>query len=184
MTFLNVQFHATAEELGAFVLTIAADSAVDIVAVRYNPTVASRVHRKDLVSAVNYASVRRLLFTHGDATLTEGGGLALLDANEGALVLDIGREGPTSLIESRLSTSVPRAVWTNAFEELTRRTLAGAIGVNEKNGASAIYRSHRLSPGAIARSASGVSLRPFAGSPVVYHALVKDQTKKMYGNKH
>ena len=171
MATLNVQFHATVDELVEFTGVVLVDPSVEALAVRYNPFEATRMSCDDASVTLLDPRVRRIVFTRGRSNAIGTGNLELLDANPGALVLDVGREGPTGVSESRLSASVGRAAWKRELEELNRRTVAGAIGVHEKTGATAEYRTHRLSPGAVALSTSGVALRPFSSSPVVYRPL-------------
>lgn len=166
MSSLNVQFHATLGELVEFAEAVLSDPGVEALAVRYNPFEVTRLPRESLSTALVDPMVRRLLFTRGRAETTGIGNLELLDANGGALVLDVGREGPTGVSESRLSASVGRAAWKGPLAELNRRTVAGVIGVNEKTGAMAEYRTHRLTLGAVELARSGIALRPFPSSPV------------------
>lgn len=173
MASLIVQFHATIDELAQFTSALLADSAIEALAVRYRPFEVTTVSREDAKVILFDPRVLRLIFTRGPGNPTSTGNLDLLDANPGALVLDVGREGATGMSESCLKASVGRAVWKRALAELNRLTTAGVVGVHEETGASAVYRAHRLSPGAVKLSTSGVALRPFPASAVVLRPLQK-----------
>lgn len=173
MASFNVQFHATADELGDLAETVLSKPSIDAVVVRYHPFAVARLGRGDVREALGDPTVRRIVFTRGEATLVGTGNLELLDANQGALVLDIGRQETAGLLESRLSAATGRAEWKEALGELNRQTVAGVVGVHEKTGASAEYRAHRLSHGAVALAARGTVLRPFATSPVVLRPLAR-----------
>lgn len=174
MTSTNSQFHATIEELILIAQKIAMESSVEVMIIRYFPFRTRLIDRNSIASILRDESIERLVFTHGPAKPTGAGNLELLDANEGALVLDIGREGPTGMTESRLSTSAAHAAWKDAINVLSQHTIPGAIGTSKLNGATATYRNHRLSPGAVERMREGVCLRQFATSPVFFKPLRSD----------
>jgi hypothetical protein len=168
MASLSTQFHATTEELVALVEAWMTDHAVCAAAVVYQPFNASPVTKDGLRSALLREPVSRLVFSEREIDCSASGNNDLLDKNQGALVLDIGRLGPRGLTESCLSTLVATDTWKRMFANLKKQTKAGVIGVHEQSGARGHYRNHRYTRGAKELFEKGTALRQFEQSPVTF----------------
>jgi len=167
MASLSIQFFAAADELASFVKRSLEGNEIHAAAIEYQPYKVSAITRHEAEASVHSERVRRLIFADKPIDCSASGNNQLLDQHEGALVLDIGRIGPRGLTESRLSTTNVTTYWRKIAADLKRNTAAGMVGTNEKNGATAKYRSDRYTPGAAAMEQAGTALRPFAQSPVV-----------------
>jgi hypothetical protein len=169
MASFSTQFHATIEELGSFVEVWMVNHAIYAAAVAYQPFTASPVTKDDVRIALQRdTAVSRLFFCERMIEYAALGNIDLMDKNEGALVLDIGRLGPRGLTESRLSTMAAAATWKKILAHLKKHTKAGVIGVHEQSGASGRYSSQRYTAGAKALFESGIALRQFTQSAVIF----------------
>jgi hypothetical protein len=123
-----------------------------------------------LVSLLPLRALRDILAPEQDRCWLDGTMMVadLIDKNEGALVLDIGRLGPRGLTESRLSTMAAAATWKKILAHLKKHTKAGVIGVHEQSGASGRYSSQRYTAGAKALFEAGIALRQFTQSAVIF----------------
>lgn len=166
MSSLSIQFYATADDLSDFARRWMESQALHTAAVEYHPFSVSLIAHKDADAVMRCERVRRLIFTQRPIDYLASGNNQLLDKNEGALVLDIGRTGPLGLTESRLSTTNLTAAWRKIASDLKDNTKAGMVGANERSGATAKYRSLRYTHGAAKMAESGTPLRPFEQSPV------------------
>ncbi|NVB39635.1 hypothetical protein G6O69_17465 [Pseudenhygromyxa sp. WMMC2535] len=172
MTSSMTQFHATPGENTEFAHHIASNQAVHSTILTY-PFHAEEVSADDIESKMS-GSAKTVVFTLSPPVLEVKSGGQFFDANPGSLVLEVGRLHERQLEESSLGTTQVVPLWRGFISYLKRRTVAGAIGRNEQTGASASYRSHRLSPGAIDFSKKGIVLRQFIGSPI-YFGPVSDE---------
>lgn len=168
MASFSTQFHATIEELADFVEIWLSDHAIRAAAVDYQPFTASPVKKDGIrIALLRDPAISRLVFSEREIDCGASGNNELLEKNQGALVLDIGRLGPRGLTESRLSTMAATETWAKILAHLKKQTRAGVIGVHEQSGASGRYRSQRYTPGAKALFEAGTALRQFAQSPVL-----------------
>lgn len=166
MASFCIQFHATINDLVDFVHACLTNRNLHAVAV-YTPFEVKPLRPAIVREVLSEESVHSVVFTVGNPVVSATTSGQLLDANEGCLVLDIGRLRGRSLEESCLNTTRASPLWKKAAADLRRRTTAGATGVHEVSGASVRYRAHRFTPEARALSEQGVALRQFVTSPVV-----------------
>jgi hypothetical protein len=166
MSSLSIQFYATADDLAKFVRRWMESEAVYSAAVEYHPFSVLPIGPKDADAIMRCERFQRLIFTKQPIDYLAWGNNPLLENNEGALVLDIGRTGPLGLTESCLSTMNVTATWRKIASDLKANTKAGMIGTHERNGATAKYRSMRYTRAAAKMEESGTPLRPFEQSPV------------------
>lgn len=168
MPSASVQFHATDAELAQFVesVLVSVYPGRHCIGVAYFPFVARVLPPTGTFTAFHGAILRRVVLTHTAPVLGAAGNLELLDANPGALVLELGRLGARGLEETYLSTTAS-AEWKRAIALLKLQTSEGAGGTSDQTGATAKYRAHRFSKGARDLLSAGVALRPFATSPVL-----------------
>lgn len=166
MTSLSIQFYATLDEVAAFARRWLGVETIHAVAVEYRPFTVSPTTRDEVEVHVRREGVRRLVFAEGPIDCSVHGNNELLDKNEGALILDIGRPGPSGLDESRVSATKVTVAWRKIAADLKQHTSAGMVGVNERTGATAKYGALRYTQGAAALEESGTPLRPFEQSPV------------------
>jgi hypothetical protein len=169
MASFSTQFHATIEELATFGELWLADHAICAAVVVYQPFTASPVTKDDVrIALLRNLTVSRLLFSEREIECAASGNNELLGKNEGALVLDIGRLGPRGLSESRLSTMAATETWKKILARLKKQTRAGVIGIHEQSGARGRYSSQRYTAGAKALFETGIALRQFAQSPIIF----------------
>lgn len=160
----SIQFHGTTDEIIAFAEKWMAEFAIGAIAVRFPPFSASLVQRANIGSAIACPEVRRIIFTEDPPAVLASNENQLLDENAGAMVLDIGRLDSRGLFESCLSTAGASRTWGMAAQQLKKNTMAGAVAVNPKTGASARFRAHRYTIGAKDLAATGTPIRPIAGT--------------------
>ncbi len=171
MTSLSIQFHALVEEVAGFVwrwLTLVRAHAI---AVEYQPFSARAFDARQVESVVSSPLVRRIVFTESPPECNAAGNGALLEANPGALVLNIGRMTPRGLEECHLSAMRGSRAWLKVAADLKKATKAGAIITHEATGLESADRAHRFTPGASHLAVGGVSLRQFAQSPARFRPI-------------
>lgn len=166
MASLSIQFYATLDEVAAFARGWLGMETLHAVAVEYRPFTVSPTTRDSVEAHVRREGVRRLVFAEGPIDCTVQGNNELLDKNQGALILDIGRFGTSGLNESRVSVTKVTEAWRKIATDLKQQTSAGMVGVNERTGATGKYRALRYTQGAAILEESGTPLRPFEQSPV------------------
>jgi hypothetical protein len=166
MASVSHQFHATLGELTNLVEHALQEQTIYATFVEYFPYRAFQLDREKVAGVMGQPATRRLVFTTTPPVTEVSGNVELLDANPGALVLDIGRLGPRGLEESWLASSDAGPHWRAIVRSLKRITKAGVVGLNEHTGASAHYRSRRYTAGAKALAEQGVPMRQFAQSLV------------------
>jgi hypothetical protein len=166
MSSFAIQFYATLDEIAAFARRWLESKSLHAVAVEYSPFTVSPTVREDVEAHVRRDGVQRLVIAEGPLDCSVQGNNELLDKNEGALILDIGRSGPAGLLESCVSTTKVTQAWRKIAADLKQHTSAGMVGVNERTGATARYGAFRYTQGAARLEKSGTPLRPFEQSPV------------------
>jgi hypothetical protein len=166
MASLSIQFYATLDEISVFVKRWLQSDNVYAAGVEYLPFSVTPMGRENVEVQLQRDEVHRLIFAEGPIECSAQGNNQLLEKNEGALILDVGRIGVTGLCESWISATKATAAWRRIAAEVKRHTIAGMVGVNERTGMTAKYGTLRYTQGAAKLEASGTPLRPFEQSPV------------------
>lgn len=166
MSSLSIQFFATTDEVASFARKWLEGGALHAAVVEYHPFSVLPITLEDVEEHVRRERVRRLVLAERPVDCSAQGNNQLLDKNEGALVLDIGRTSAFGMTESRISTINSTRAWRLVASDLKRSTTAGMVGANEQSGATAKYRTLRYTQGAAKLEESGTPMRPFEKSPV------------------
>lgn len=166
MSSLSIQFFATIAEIGTLVKGWMAQDGLYGAAVEYQPFAVRPLVAEEADIQIANERVQRVIFSEQVINCRATGNNQLLDTNEGALILDVGRSGPRGLTESRISANHATKAWKKLAADFKQRTLAGMVGENDQTGAMAVYKSLRYTSGAAQLDARGTSLRPFEQSPV------------------
>lgn len=168
MADVLVQFHATIEELTAFVRAGMEKAPVHMTALRFSPFRATLVGTDALDTTLHDPSVREIAFTLESPNTAAGSTSEFLTFHPSAMRLDIGRLSDRGLAESCLSARTDSKEALEAWRKIARvlksATEAGVIAVNPSTGAETVMKGHRLTTGAKALYREGAALRPVAGT--------------------
>lgn len=174
MASLSTQFFAATEELGAFVKGWLARDGIYGAVVEFFPFVVRPVLPEEVDERLANEGVRQVIICERPIDCRAQGNLELLDKNEGALVLQLGRLKCGCLTESHLSTMDATKMWRKFASELKKRTVAGMVEEAEGADSVGFWRAVRYTSGAAQLHASGVNLKQFAQSRVRFHPRAKE----------
>jgi hypothetical protein len=100
MSSFSVQFYATLDEICAFARGWLGNKNIYAVAVEYSPFKLSPTVRDDVEAHLRRDRVQRLVLAEEPFDCSVQGDIELVEKNEGVLIVDIGRAGPSGLLES------------------------------------------------------------------------------------
>ncbi|MCK6544497.1 hypothetical protein L6R52_01380 [Myxococcota bacterium] len=166
MASLSVKFFATGDELIAFVRRWIERGAIHAAVIEFPPFSASPLPLDAVETSLRRERVRSVIFAVRPVDCSAAGSNELLDKNDGALVLEVGRLTPSGLCESWLSTMNATKAWRAIAADVKRGTSAGMISTHEQSGATGKCRTCRYTQGAAELEQSGTPLRQFAQAPV------------------
>jgi hypothetical protein len=167
MAGVDINFHATPDEISAWLREWMQQEHFHLVALKLNPLVAKEVSPLEIpVVIVDKAFDRlSLILSPPDLTLKYQGDFD--DKHFDQLTLYVGRLSEDGLGESWIAGDTDNAdamrVWRKIAKDLKKKTNAGVTAINRQTGASGFYRSHRYSDGAKALESQGVPMIPFQG---------------------
>ena len=175
MSSLSIQFYATTAEVARLAESWIRREGLHAATVEYRPYSATPIVPGDIALQLRTRLERasRLLLAERPVDCSATGNGDLLDKNEGALIVELGRHGSFGLTESHLSTMSVSRAWRNIAADLKKNTTAGMVGTQQQSGASATYRSLRYTTGAATLAEAGIPLRPFEQSPVLCRPIGK-----------
>lgn len=171
MASMEVTFFATIDEIIQIVPPWLDLPGVNAVAVELGPFTVLPVTAEGIEEHLRRERVREIIFAEGSIDVSGTDQLQFLDRNEGVLILQIGRLGPTCLEESRVSTLRATPCWRKIANAVRKHTTAGMIGTHDETGAAATYRTCRYTEGAALLGRSGTPLRQFAPMAVRYRPV-------------
>ncbi|MFV8751898.1 hypothetical protein ACNOYE_15240 [Nannocystaceae bacterium ST9] len=151
-----IQFHATHDELVAFVTEWATEYALFLAATTFPPWRVRALSIADVEGQIAQPSVSDVIvFTEArpDLTTTDDQ-LEFWDRNPGRLELSIGQLKDDALFESCLSTMIDSKIWRKLARHLRHATMKGA------------YQGHRYTVGAESLVGNGFKMVTITGVPL------------------
>lgn len=167
MPDINIQFHATPEEIAEWLLEWVEREHLHLVALTFSPFRAKNVEPANIDSAVREQGIRRLSLLIREPDVTPEYQSDFDDSHSDQLVLDVGRQSSEGLRESWLACRTDSAeayrIWKRIARDVKNRTKPGITATDIETGASAYYKSHRYTDGAKALENRGVDMLPMQG---------------------
>jgi len=158
MPSFAIQFHASGEEIGAFVKECLEKQQIYATLMDFPPFSAREVSSSEIRAGVNGPKAHSIMLSERRPHLPADTSLKLMDKNPGSLVLQIGKLTPEGLRESCLSTLDASEKWKSIARGLKKITRAGSWAINPNTGASAFARDHRYTEGAKELSERGIKM--------------------------
>jgi len=171
MASIGIQFHATRAELSALTARVVEIFNLSAAVLTHHPFCAKRVETDQLNVEVSTFEGRATSCFVLQATpfyLGAQSNRGFFDLNEGAITLELGSLTAAGLEESFtgcMSNSATKILLARkVLSVFKKETVAGATGYNSKTGASAYYKNHRISEGAMQLHRKGVRLLAIGGA--------------------
>ena len=164
MPDIEIQFHATADEIMEFVRDAVKMEGVHLAALKFQPFIAKELKPSEIASAVSDPSIHRFCFSvePPDLNLKYQGDFDKRHSDQ--LVLYVGRLTSAGLGQSWLTCRTDNLetikVWRKIAKSLKKRTEAGVTSINRENGMSSFDTSFRYSDGAKRLESQGVAILP------------------------
>jgi hypothetical protein len=167
MPDINIQFHATPDEISEWLREWIEREDLHLVAVTFSPYHAKEVERAMIEAAVQDHTIRRLSLLIRKPDLSPKYKSEFDDRQSDQLVLDVGHRTSEGLRESWLACRTDSAeayrIWKRIARDLKNKTMPGVTATDIETGASAYYKSHRYTEGAKALENRGVDMLPMQG---------------------
>ena len=174
MSSIIIQFHASVEEILAFVDSTSMKLGLTSVLLQKEPFNAKSLQsHEDAISSIDNSKRTNISIAllQDEALLTANSRQEFKRVNSSAVLIDIGNETKFGLQESSLSFGSDNEEFYRIAKKIAARlkriTKAGAIAINPDTGAEAIMRSFRYSAGAKEKYDKGGTIRPVAGKCIL-----------------
>ena len=167
MAGVDINFHATPDEISAWLREWMQREQFHLVALHLNPLMAREVQPVDIPAMVREKAFDRLSLILSPPDLTLKYQSDFDETHFDQLALYVGRLSEDGLGESWIAGDTDNAdamrVWRRIAKDLKKMTNAGVTATNRHNGVSAFYKSHRYTEGAKTLESQGVYMIPFQG---------------------
>lgn len=168
MKKISIQFHATQEEIAAYISSMRSELGLFETVMVLRPFALKETDGALTINALNIDGDIRIILTAQKPSMDASSPNNFYDLNRDTIGLHIGRLTEQGLRESALAfmsdDKEMASIANKVASRLKKLTKAGAISVNPVNGAEANARSHRYTPGAKALYDEGVKILPLAGN--------------------
>jgi hypothetical protein len=164
---INIQFHATPDEIAGWLREWIECEQLYLVALTFSPFQSKVVELDKVQSTVKDQAIKRLSLLIRESDLTPKYQSDFDDRHSDQLVLDVGHLTPEGLRESwmacRTNSAEAFTIWKRIAKDIRAKTEPGVTATDIETGASAFYKSHRYTDGAKALENRGVVMLPIQG---------------------
>jgi hypothetical protein len=167
MTDINIDFHATPDELCDWVREWSNFGEIHLVVMRFPPISFEEISVDKIPDVFADSAVRRISFLLQPFDPSIKYQSDFDDEYNHQLVLEVGRSTPDGLGESWIACRTDNAealnLWRRIANDLKARTDYGLTAINRQTGETGFYKKHRYSQGAKALDDKGVPILSIVG---------------------
>jgi hypothetical protein len=169
-----IQFHASIEEILAYVDSTRTKLTLDTVLLYESPYEVKQIQHDEAFDEKLLDSIRQdasLVLLESVDVATTSSRQAFHERNPGAVFIEIGNETSDGLYQSALSFMSDNEQELKLAKKIAARlkriTKAGPVAVNPKTGDECVVKTYRYTEGAKEKYESGIIIRPVAGGCIL-----------------